>query len=665
MGEGQASDAVLAGTWNVVVSSAHAEEQTGSVKLRFGLDRSGGELVGWAMDHGGEVNLDRVDFEPSSAALRFEQCGLPGHPKVVWACTVAGTTFDAGTIMENFQVVARFQGRKDQQTTPEQPQPQQPAQKRNQRRFPSKPVSGRRARAPLGQTEASATTPSNRESSIVATSTDSELLAAPMGHTEGSIATSPNRAPGVVTALTDSELLVNLDRDHDLAVAIFPFTLDDAEVRDLPGHEIDKLLALQLFQAVIDRELVAGVPTPLIQLQKHIADTETIIDDEFHGWLEGSHSRMAMFADVIASIRLQWAARKEQAEVEQAENVAISSVENGGLLTIYSANGKKKCDRYFTASGQTFELTWGSLPNKADKGSFWRLSTAEEAPKTMELLEVQSSIQRRSAEEWFDAVDVDGDGRLDSSQLSTLYLRARGEQLGTKQLQAAMAAMDPGGSGAVTRSDFARWWKDNCSDLDKQRELAFTVTLHQSTGQQGNLQLVVVAPNHGAKEAWVKGLAILCARKQKLYAEREEAALIEAKKRFTRAQVRDMVRTHLQREQRDPNVSDAWIDGLFGHFVVGQSKTIDAAAWDSLIGFLTRTTLLNRAQVREMVRLQLQVDGRAAKTLQTEGNEHGDVTDEWIDNLFDQFDGDGSGMIDGREWEELLLLLEKHSVWLM
>lgn len=633
MGDRQPSDAVV-GTWTVAVRSAHAEEQTGSVVLRFGLDHSGTQLVGWALDHGGEVNLDRVDFEPSSAALRFEQCGLPGHPKVVWACTVAGATFDAGTIMENFEVVARFQGSKNQQNVPEKPQPQLAAQKRNHRRFPSKPKATRKPSDPVEQAEASATT-------------------------------LPNREHSVITALTDSELLVNLDRDHDLAAAIFPVTLDDAEVRDLPDHEIDKLLALSFFQAIIDRELVAGVPMPLIQLQKRIANAETIIDDEFHGWLEGSHSRMAMFADVIASIRQQWAAQKEKVEVELAENVTISSVEKGGLLTIYNANGKKKCDRYFTASGQTFTLTWKPLPNKPDKGSFWRLSTAEEAPKTMELLGVQRSIQRKSAEEWFAAVDADGDGRLDSSQISTLYLRARGELLGKKQLQAAMAAMDPGGSGAVTCKDFASWWRDNCNDVDKQRELAFTLTLSQSTGQQETFQLTVAAPNRGAKDSWVNGLAILCERKQKLDAEREEAALIEAKKRFTRCQVRDMVRAHLQREQRDLNVSDAWIDGLFSQYVVGQSKTIDVAAWDSLVGYLTHRTLLSRAQVREMVRLELQVDGRAAITSQTEGSGHGDVTDEWIDDLFDQFDGDGSGVIDEREWEELLLLLEKHSVWPM
>jgi hypothetical protein len=223
--------------------------------------------------------------------------------------------------------------------------------------------------------------------------------------------------------------------------------------------------------------------------------------------------------------------------------------------------------------------------------------------------------------------------------------------------------MDPGGSGAVKCNEFARWWRDRSSDLDTQRELAFTITVHQPTDQEGKFQLIVVAPNRDAKEMWVKGLTILCERKQRLDAEREEAALIEAKKRFTRSQVRDMVRAYLQREQRDPNVSDAWIDGLFDQFVVGQSKTIDVAAWDSLVGYLKHNTMLNRAQVREMVRLQLQADGRTAKAFSE--TDDGDVTDEWIDRLFDEFDRDGSGMIDEREWEELLLLLEKHSVWLM
>lgn len=230
-----------------------------------------------------------------------------------------------------------------------------------------------------------------------------------------------------------------------------------------------------------------------------------------------------------------------------------------------------------------------------------------------------------------------------------------------------MATMDPNGSGGVNCTKFARWWEDNSSELEKQQELAFTVTLRLPGDQQGKFQQILLAPNRSTKEMWVKGLMILCKRKQKVDAEKEEIALIKANKRFTRPQVRDMVRQHLQREQRDPNVSDAWIDGLFEQFAVDNLRTIDGAAWRSLIAQLNDTKLLNRDQVRKMVRLQLQIDGRAALTHATSQirTEDGNATDEWIDTLFDQFDADESGMIDEREWDLLLKLLEKQSMWLM
>lgn len=643
------------GTWNVVVSSAQLEGQAGSVVLRFESDHSGKLIVGCAVDHSGEVKLDRVEFDPSSAALRFEQRGPPGHPKAVWLCKVAGDTFDAGKITEDYRVVAYFQGRKNQQISLKQSQLQQPAE---------------------GGYAATALTP---EDGLSPTSTSagqeldlrrfaSKVAARParaaLEQTEGSSSTLQSRNPSVVTALTDAQLLVNLDRDHGLAADIFPFTLDDAEVRDLPDDEIDKLIALKLFQAIIYRELVGGVPPSLLQLQQRIVDTETIIDDEFQAWLAESHSRMAMFADVIELIRLQWAS-KEDVEVGPAERAAISLVEEGGMLAVYTASGRKKDDRYFTVSGDTYTLSWCTPANTARKGSLWRLSGAQEAPKTMELLEIQKSVQSRSAQEWFAAVDTDGDGMLDSSQLSTLYLRARGEPLSGKQLKAAMKVMDPDGRGAINCTDFARWWTDNSSDLDKHLELAFTVTVHQpvSTNEGSKFQLILVAPNRDAKEMWVKALTILCKHKQKLDSEREETALVEAKKRFTRSEVRNMVRAHLQREQRDPNVSDAWIDGLFDQFAVGQAKTVDAAAWHSFVGQLEHTKILSRAQVRHMLRRQLQVDGRILKAEST--IEDGDATDRCIDSLFSQVDSDGSGLINERQWEQLLLLVEKQSVWLM
>ena len=112
-------------------------------------------------------------------------------------------------------------------------------------------------------------------------------------------------------------------------------------------------------------------------------------------------------------------------------------------------------------------------------------------------------------------------------------------------------------------------------------------------------------------------------------------------------------------------MSDAWIDGLFFQFAVGQAKTIDAAAWHSLVGQLEHTKMLNRAQVRHMVSLQLQVDGRILQAESTTEDGDATLTDGCIDSLFGQVDADSSGVIDEREWEQLLLLVEKQSVWLM
>ena len=57
---------------------------------------------------------------------------------------------------------------------------------------------------------------------------------------------------------------------------------------------------------------------------------------------------------------------------------------------------------------------------------------------------------------------------------------------------------------------------------------------------------------------------------------------------------------------------------------------------------------LGKAQVRLMVRIQLQM----------EGFDLGIVADDWIDALFNRFDDDNSGTMDDSEWESLLLVLK-------
>ena len=54
-----------------------------------------------------------------------------------------------------------------------------------------------------------------------------------------------------------------------------------------------------------------------------------------------------------------------------------------------------------------------------------------------------------------------------------------------------------------------------------------------------------------------------------------------------------------------------------------------------------------------MVRIQLQLDGKA------------EASSQQLDKLFDQFDSDGSGMMEESEWDKLCLELDKRCTWLM
>ena len=55
---------------------------------------------------------------------------------------------------------------------------------------------------------------------------------------------------------------------------------------------------------------------------------------------------------------------------------------------------------------------------------------------------------------------------------------------------------------------------------------------------------------------------------------------------------------------------------------------------------------LSRRQCREMVRIQLEIEERDPN-----------VSDQWIDDIFDEFDADGSGFVDDEEWDRIVLNL--------
>ena len=48
-----------------------------------------------------------------------------------------------------------------------------------------------------------------------------------------------------------------------------------------------------------------------------------------------------------------------------------------------------------------------------------------------------------------------------------------------------------------------------------------------------------------------------------------------------------------------------------------------------------------------MARIQLEIDGMDQN-----------VSDEWVDDLFDEFDADQSGTIDMVEWEKVLIMID-------
>lgn len=180
---------------------------------------------------------------------------------------------------------------------------------------------------------------------------------------------------------------------------------------------------------------------------------------------------------------------------------------------------------------------------------------------------------------------------------------------------------------------------------------------------------------------WLKDLRErpLCRRKKECKQRKEQRPAADAsevqpvlgapaseRKCLRLGQVREMVRLQLELDGWDPGaVADEWIDDLFNRFDADNSGTIDDAEWDMLVVAMRKGVdelhksigvaehrveprkRLDRRQVQEMVRLQLELDGWDVS------GEHY-VSDGWIDNLFNRFDADSSGTIDDDEWDLLV-----------
>lgn len=85
------------------------------------------------------------------------------------------------------------------------------------------------------------------------------------------------------------------------------------------------------------------------------------------------------------------------------------------------------------------------------------LSTSTRGPK---LGDTQSAEAKREQyfRDMFDAIDVDGSGCLDRSEIAQLSINM-GRELRKIELDAAMAAMDPSGDGTVDFDEFKLWFK--------------------------------------------------------------------------------------------------------------------------------------------------------------------------------------------------------------
>ena len=173
-------------------------------------------------------------------------------------------------------------------------------------------------------------------------------------------------------------------------------------------------------------------------------------------------------------------------------------VEEGGVLTMYLASGKKKHDRYFWVSVDESE---GSCTLCWDKPDVGRKKSRDggKANKSERLVSVEPAPAIRSARSWFELIDADGSGELDAKELSTLYKLARGEKLSKQMLKDAMSQMDTDGNGTVGFDEFSEWWRANGGDLEKYRPQALTVTA-------GDVQLLLVASSLQVKQQWIDGL---------------------------------------------------------------------------------------------------------------------------------------------------------------
>lgn len=129
----------------------------------------------------------------------------------------------------------------------------------------------------------------------------------------------------------------------------------------------------------------------------------------------------------------------------------------------------------------------------------------------------------------------------------------------------------------------------------------------------------------------------------------EKQIKVKTGKTLNKPQVRAMVRLQLESDGRASGVPDTWIDKrLFEEFDADGNGWIDDKEWENLVAMLQMTKHLDKQMFIGMVRIQLELDDKDVSA----------VSDVWIGNLFDEFDADASGLIDDKEWLKVVTELQ-------
>ena len=382
---------------------------------------------------------------------------------------------------------------------------------------------------------------------------------------------------------------------------------------------------------------------------------------------QGSPSPRSVASAALDSVRQT---RARQA-FEQKAVVATVGVEHGDYLMMFLATGEKKhkTSRFFWVSPEKGTISWDKKKTANPR-------------KTEPLISVQPTATTRTAREWFDKYDS-GEG-LNNNSLVLLYRESTGKKLGKKPLEAATKMMNA--RGRIGFAEFQIWWTEHGGELEKYREFALTVVA-------GETELLLVAPDNDAKDTWVNALtSILTSHElpwttkagwpslstnQRAAAESlgftssSWSSAIQAEQRLSALTAQNMVQktsggADLDADATHPGTN---LNRVRVHRLV--RTQLEAAEEARILPLkqelrsLTLHALAKRVEESGISAASLEAameakDSRAACVdllAQKDRQENGittDVTTEWIDSLYYQFDVARTGSINGAQWSQMI-----------